>query len=160
MSGEIQHRPPVLDLDPVSMNDEGRTGLELSVMVFQLMTWSYHLEKRLAKYETFAPSPKPGATIVTKHTAFDPDRRPLQMVNLDTASLNEVPNSLEVYASGYTRVGAIGGVRALYAWAKHLESVREGLQAQLNKYERQERQRLESELATREAGQRDRSSDH
>ncbi len=158
MNGDINHRPSV------AMDEQIIDGASESVRIyagFELVrNWARYLEARLAKYETFAPSPKPGATIVTKHTAFDPDRRPSAMEKLDTASTDERPGSLVLFASGYSRAGASENLLLVYLWARHLESVREGLQAQLNKYERQEKQRLERELAQREADQRDRSCDH
>lgn len=98
--------------------------------------WARHLESRLAKYETHHPDPKPGEASVVKHTAYDPDRRPAHMTMLDTANMNEVPNSLAHYAAGYTRAGASEAVLLLYAWTLHLESVREGLQRTINHFER------------------------
>lgn len=109
--------------------------MEYRLHVRELYLWANHLEQRLAKYETHDPDPGANEVVVVKLTEFDPDARPVKMVNLDTASLNEVPLSLEYYASKYTRSGACETVVDLYNWAKHLEEVRVGLQRQLNAYE-------------------------
>lgn len=155
MSKEIQHRPECMEIAETENDMNFRppphwpTGSAAMVeWLIPGIEWARHLEARLAKYETFAPSPKPGATIVTKHTQFDPDRRPAVAMDEDVIDPRSQP--IRIYA----------GFELVRDWARHLESVREGLQAQLNQYERQEKQRLESELATRESEQRDRSSDH
>lgn len=154
MSGESWGNRPI-SMDELDAGRESLKGYHVSQLrpiLGSIYLWALHVEARLAKYETFAPSPKPGATIVTKHTAFDPDAKPEIMIDLNQFAEFEV---LE-----YSNSQAKAHMQSLYGWASHLESVREGLQAQLNQYERQEKQRLESELATRESEQRDRSSDH
>jgi len=125
---KIVRRPDTMDLDPETMMDEPRSGHELAIMVFRLMAWARYIESRLAKYETHHPDPKPGEASIVKHTAYDPDAKPGIMIDLNQFAEFEV---LE-----YSLEEAMKHMESLHNWARHLEYVREGLQSQINHWER------------------------
>lgn len=121
MSVDIRHRPAKLPEDhPLKIN-------VLKYQLVQWQDWAVYLESRLAKYETFAEGPKPSETVITKHTAFDPDRRPVTMSKIDSDN-----DEIYQWSSEKRRLVIVD----LYLWALHLESVREGLQRQLNHFDR------------------------
>lgn len=156
MSKEIIHRPSVA-MDENVIDSTSNT-IRVHVVFALVRDWARHLEARLAKYETFAPSPMPGATVVTNHTQFDPDRRPKIMALSDISIQKD--ETRHNFGCGWGGMASATHMRCAVDWAHHLEAVREGLQRQLGHFEREQKQRLESELEQREADERDRSDDN